>query len=240
MRDQTVPQGKWEFNADVTEVFDDMLTRSIPGFNDMRELSTALACEFAQDGTAIVDLGCSRGGSLAPILEIRLHRNKYIGIEISEPMREAAKQRFANLPPNIDIKILGMDLREEFPNVKSSVILSILTIQFIPIEHRQEVLRKCFLSLDEGGAMILVEKVLGNDSYSNNLFIKLYYDLKGRNGYTEEQINSKRKALEGVLVPVTSNWNEELLFTAGFSKVEMFWRNLNFAGWIAVKSKNEK
>jgi tRNA (cmo5U34)-methyltransferase len=59
--------------------------------------------------------------------------------------------------------------------------------------------------------------------------------MKGRNGYTEEEINSKRIALEGVLVPVTANWNEQLLRDAGFTQVECFWRNLNFAGWIAIK-----
>jgi tRNA (cmo5U34)-methyltransferase len=59
--------------------------------------------------------------------------------------------------------------------------------------------------------------------------------MKGQNGYTEEEINSKRIALEGVLVPVTAKWNEQLLRDAGFNQVECFWRNLNFAGWIAIK-----
>lgn len=236
MKDETVPSGKWDFNEAVTEVFDDMLARSIPGFVDMRNLSTSLVCEFAQDQTYIVDLGCSRGGSLAPIIENRTSNNKYLGIEISEPMRLAAQKRFSNLAPDIGIQILGIDLREEFPEVQSSVIMSILTLQFIPIEYRQAILRKCFLSLNKGGAIILVEKILGNDSFTNNLFVKLYYELKGANGYTEEQINSKRRALEGVLVPVTALWNQELLESAGFSNVEMFWKNLNFAGWIGVKN----
>jgi tRNA (cmo5U34)-methyltransferase len=42
-------------------------------------------------------------------------------------------------------------------------------------------------------------------------------------------------ALEGVLVPVTAAWNEQLLKGAGFSQVECFWRWMNFAGWVAVK-----
>jgi tRNA (cmo5U34)-methyltransferase len=80
-----------------------------------------------------------------------------------------------------------------------------------------------------------VDKILGNNAHLNSTFVDLYYGMKGRNGYTEEEINSKRIALEGVLVPVTASWNEQLLRDAGFSQVECFWRNLNFAGWIAVK-----
>lgn len=30
MKDETIPIGKWEFDEKVTEVFDDMLLRSIP------------------------------------------------------------------------------------------------------------------------------------------------------------------------------------------------------------------
>ena len=40
----------------------------------------------------------------------------------------------------------------------------------------------------------------------------------------------------GVLVPVTAHWNEELLRQEGFTSVDCFWRHLNFAGWVAVKS----
>ena len=236
MKDQVIPKNKWEFNDDVTAVFDDMLERSIPGFKEMRELTTSLACEFAQDGTDILDLGCSRGGSLASIVDRRLGKNRYIGVEISNPMRQAAIKRFSGLPKNIFIDIVGTDLREDFPEAKTSVVLSVLTLQFIPIEYRQEILKKCFQSLNQNGAIILVEKVLGNDAFLNNLFVKLYYELKGNNGYTEEQINTKRKALEGVLVPVTSSWNQDLLKSAGFSHIEVFWRNLNFAGWIGIKN----
>ena len=42
-------------------------------------------------------------------------------------------------------------------------------------------------------------------------------------------------SLEGVLVPVTAKWNEQLLRSAGFAEVDMFWRWMNFAGWVAVK-----
>ena len=42
-------------------------------------------------------------------------------------------------------------------------------------------------------------------------------------------------ALEGVLVPVTASWNAELLRSAGFTDVDVFWRWLNFAGFVAIK-----
>ena len=233
--DQVVPGDKWEFDNQVTEVFDNMLERSIPGYLDMRRLTSILAIEFAKPGTYIVDLGCSRGGSLQQIVDKLGNKNKYIGIEISNPMRMAAIERFKGYK-DIVLSIKDIDLRHDFPVEESSVVLSVLTLQFIPIEYRQQVLAKAYASLIDGGIFILVEKILGRDSHTNDLFVKLYYDLKGENGYSEEQINTKRRSLEGVLVPVTSDWNEQLMKSAGFQHVECFWRNLNFAGWIGVKN----
>ena len=60
-------------------------------------------------------------------------------------------------------------------------------------------------------------------------------DMKRRNGYSEEQIMDKRRSLENVLSPLKPEWNVDMLRTAGFDKVDMFWRCLNFCGWIAVK-----
>lgn len=69
----------------------------------------------------------------------------------------------------------------------------------------------------------------------DDLMVELYYEMKRENGYTEEQIAAKRRSLENVLSPLKAEWNADLLRTAGFRKVDMFWRCLNFCGWIAVK-----
>lgn len=65
--------------------------------------------------------------------------------------------------------------------------------------------------------------------------LDLYYQMKRENGYTEEKIMQKRKSLENVLSPLKAEWNEDMLHEAGFEKVDMFWRCLNFCGWVAIK-----
>jgi tRNA (cmo5U34)-methyltransferase len=230
MKDEVMADAKWEFNAQVTEVFDDMLARSIPDYEGMRRITTELATRFAQEGTSIVDLGCSRGAALKPIMKALENLDvRYMGLEISDPMFQAAKEEI----PTADVR--KFDLREGYPKVISSVTLSILTLQFIPIEYRQRIIQDVYDSLTPNGVFIFVEKILGADSYADNVFVNTYLDRKGNNGYTQEQINNKRKALEGVLVPVTDKWNKELLTDAGFKHVDCYWRHLNFAGWFGVK-----
>ncbi|SKG08343.1 methyltransferase domain-containing protein [Mycobacteroides abscessus] len=229
--DHTVPDGRWMFNGEVAEVFDNMLQRSIPNYHTMRAAVFDLGRRFVSDEPYVVDIGASRGEAIAPFVTQCSGKGKFIAVESASSMAEVLRTRFAN--DNVDVH--EADIRRYCPDGPIDVVLVILTLQFIPIEHRQKVIRKLYERIRPGGAMILVEKILGGDSEINELMVDLYYELKLHNGYTREDIDRKALSLEGVLVPVTSRWNEELLNSAGFSSVECFWRWMNFSGWIAVK-----
>ncbi len=236
--DQFLPvEGKrWQFDGDVTDVFENMLARSIPEYATMRSLVFDIGKTMVQPGTAIVDLGCSKGDALAPFVRQFGSANSYVGAELSEAMLQAAQRRFA---PEIDqgiVDIRRLDLRTEYPPEKASLTLAVLTIQFTPIEYRKRILQRIAAQAVPGGGLILVEKILGSSALIDDLLTRHYYALKAARGYTAEQIERKRLALEGVLVPVSAKWNEDLLREAGFNEIECFWRWCNFAGWVAIKN----
>lgn len=235
-KDEVMPEGKWAFDEEVTSSFDNMLQRSIPQYDVMRKATFDLACRYIQPGTDIVDLGCSRGEALAPLIERFGAHNRFLGIDVSEPMLEASQKRFEGYIKCNVVDIRKFDLREGYPPAKASVTLSILTLQFTPIEYRQRILRDIWKATLPGGALILVEKVLGATAELDQNFVDVYYSHKSDCGYSQDQIERKRLSLEGVLVPVTAKWNEELLRNAGFQDVDCFWRWMNFAGWLAIKA----
>lgn len=234
-KDLVVPEDKWKFNSEVTGCFDDMLERSIPQYDIMRKAVTDLAKNYVKNKTDIVDLGASKGDAIDPLIQEFGAYNRYILCETSKPMLEVCRTRFKGL---IDVNVVAVrdiDLRTDFPYSNASVILSVLTLMFIPINYRQNILRKCYEMLNEGGALIVVEKVLGNSAEIDKIMIDLYHNKKNENGYDQEAIVRKSLSLEGVLVPLTAKWNEMLLYEAGFRFVDSFWRWMNFAGWIAIK-----
>jgi tRNA (cmo5U34)-methyltransferase len=230
-----LPDGHWQFDGEVTQVFDDMLQRSIPQYEVMRRSVFDVARRFVVDGTAIVDLGCSRGGAMAPFVQEFGARNRYIGIEVSAPMRAAATAAFESEIRAGMVEIRDLDLRTAYPEPPASLTLAVLVLQFVPIEYRQRVVRNIYRHTVPGGAVVLVEKILGADAELDQLFVDLYLEMKRESGYTQEEIDRKRLSLEGKLVPVTSRWNEELLLRAGFHHVDCFWRWMNFAAWVAVR-----
>jgi tRNA (cmo5U34)-methyltransferase len=235
LTNDTIPEGQWTFDEDVTTVFDNMLARSIPQYPTMRELVLTIAVSFATSvpkPTVLVDLGCSRGESIAA-LRVALGSDAFfVGIDSSEPMLAAARIRFRGCD---NVRIDHLDLRSGYPEAQASVTLVVLTLQFVPLEHRQRVVHNIFIHTRPGGAFVLVEKVLGASSGINATMVETYEAMKARNGYTSEQIDRKRVSLEGVLVPLTAAWNEDLLRQAGFHYIDCFWRWMNFAGWIAVR-----
>lgn len=241
LADDHIADGRWSFDSAVTDRFDDMLERSIPQYDTMRDLVAEIAGRFLRPRSTVLDIGTSRGEALAQLNPSAHPDTHFVGVECSPPMLAAARDRFAGYG---NVTVLDHDLRSGLPDTGGlhttadgalSVCLSVLTAMFVPIEHRPRLIAEIHDRLAPGGVLLLVEKTLGDTSRIDDLLASLYLDRKRRVGYTEEQIARKRLALEGVLVPVTAGWNETMLRRAGFDHVDLFWRWGPFAGWVAVK-----
>lgn len=232
--DQVVPGKKWAFGPEVARCFDDMLRRSIPDYDTMRKLVLDLGSRFIQEHSDVLDIGCSRGEALAPFIDRFGAANRFVGLDESLPMLSECRSRFRLLERAGVVDIRMHDLRDGLPLLMPSLILSVLTLQFVPIECRQRIVADAFRILRPGGAMIVVEKILGDDSAADRLLVNSYYAQKRANGYSADDIDAKRKSLQGVLVPLTAAGNEQMLRAEGF-RVQRFWQALNFAGWLAIK-----
>ncbi len=226
----------FEFNHDVAEVFDDMVSRSVPFYDEIHKIILDLV-DRKYEGGAIYDLGCSTATTIS-ILDKHFKKRgfktpDYIGIDNSAPMLEKASEKIKRN------KVINAELVcSDIANVnfrKSGMIIMNYTLQFIKPTERPDLLKKIYKSLDKGGMFILSEKIKSSGHTVNDLLIELYYDFKRRNGYSELEISQKREALENVLIPITPEKQIELLKKAGFKKVEMIFRWYNFACYLGVK-----
>ena len=213
--DQTTPAAgaKWKFDEQVTAAFDDMLSRSVPDYATMRRLVFDLGSRFVQKGTDIVDLGSSRGAGLAPFVDRFGSLNRHIAVDEAGPMLDSCRERFGSMIDVGVVKVIDHNLAEG-----------------------QRLIADVYRATVPGGALIFVEKTIGDSADLDSLLVDSYYDHKRANGYSEEQIQSKRQSLRGVLMPFTASANEALLRSEGFN-IQPFWRALNFCGWLAIKSK---
>jgi tRNA (cmo5U34)-methyltransferase len=203
----------------------------------MRDTVIKMISPIITNGGHILDLGCSHGEMIAKLIKdlgSSMYVN-YVGVDSSTAMVSKARTRFAD-DERVTI-VHGNIADAEMQRLRYDSILSILTLQFIPVEHRQDILKQVHDALTPNGCFILVEKVLGESSSGQDHLVSVYHQMKKDNGYSEEQVEAKRVSLQNVLVPLRASENIRMLKSAGFSVVQPFWQNLNFVGIYASKEK---
>lgn len=234
-RGEATPGG-FRFDAEVARVFSDMIARSVPGYAETVALSGWLAGRFGREGTHFYDLGCSLGATLFAGLRATADRELHAtGVDSSAPMLERCRTRLAELELPRQPELLEADVREVVFAPASFVALN-WTLQFVPVEDREALLRRIHDALVPGGALVLSEKVVEEDPDAQALLDRLHLDFKRAQGYSELEIAAKRAAIEDVLVPETITAHRARLARAGFSTVTVVARTLNFATLLAVRA----
>lgn len=227
--------GDFAFTAKVANVFDDMVSRSVPFYEEMQRMTCELAKAFARPDTRLYDIGCSTATTLLALDEVVDPTVHFVGIDNSESMLDKARQKLKESGTSRSIEFITTDLHQGPVIEDASVVTMLLTLQFVRPLYRERVMQRIASGLHEQGCLIMVEKLTSEDTLFNRLFIGHYYDFKRRNGYSETEIAKKREALENVLIPYRLEENIDLLKSSGFRSVECFFRWYNFCGIIAMK-----
>ena len=225
----------FKFDKKVVTVFDDMVTRSVPFYLEIQRMISELASEYALKNTVVYDLGCSTGTTMVNMNNTVANDIKFIGIDDSSQMLDQCRANILKIGFDREFELLNYDLNKGFPIKNASVVVLCLTLQFIRPLYRVKLLQEVLAGMVDGGCLILVEKILGEESSLNRNFIKYYYDFKKRNHYSEMEIAQKREALENVLVPYKLSEDIEMVQNAGFPHCEVFFKWYNFAGLVALK-----
>lgn len=225
----------FSFDENVVEVFPDMIQRSVPGYATIVSTMGKLAGQYAQSNSNLYDLGCSLGAvTLSMRRNIEKQNCEIIAVDNSKAMVERCQLHLKGFKSDVPVNVVLGDITElELKN--ASVVALNFTLQFIPQEQREDVLKRIFNSLKPGGVLLLSEKIKGENELTDNLLIDLHHDFKRHNGYSELEISQKRTAIENVMRPNTLSTHLERLNTIGFSQTQVWYQCFNFCSLIAIK-----
>ena len=225
----------FEFNEKVVGVFDDMINRSVPLYGELIRRQAQLAARYHRPEGRIYDLGCSNG-NLGLLLMAELGEREYAmtAVDSSAPMLEAYGRRLAERPGASRVSLLQEDIRS-VPINDASVVIVNLTLQFLPVADREDLIRRVYDGLLPGGILLFTEKVVHENPEMSALQQEYYYRFKKENGYSELEISQKRDALENVLVPETVETHVRRLSEAGFDKIDNWLKWFNFAAFLCRK-----
>ncbi len=223
------------FNHRVAEVFDDMLSRSIPYYRTVIDGIVPLIKQRLRQGLTVYDLGCSTGTAL---LEISRQLNddsiQFIGVDNAPAMIDKAKRKKEMFADTDRIEFRQGDI-VHCDLANAGVIICNYTLQFLRPMARQSFVKQLFEALPNDGLLILSEKNISHSHRLNRDFINIYHGFKRKQGYSELEIAAKREALENILVPFSLDENTNMLHEAGFKEVETFFKWFNFTSLVALK-----
>lgn len=218
----------WRFNKEMVNNFDDHVKKSVPLYEEFHKDIINMSVYFSQKNTKIIDIGTSTGVLLNDLYNINKHRNmECIGIDIEKDMIEECNNRYNNLKFEVCDAL-------DFDYTNSSIITSVLTLQFINKKERKEIIKKIHNEMNEDGSLFIVEKVKNNIPDVHDIYNDIYYDFK-RDNLTDEDVLDKNVSLRGVMKPLTLQDNIQILKNAGFNKIDVFMKYNNFVGLLAIK-----
>ena len=223
----------FRFDQDVVKVFDDMVRRSVPGYDSMIQMIGLIARMYGQDNTNYYDLGSSTGAiTLSIALNNKSKNNQFFAIDNSKEMVEQCEK---NLHSKVDnLQAICDDINQVQIKSASIVVLN-LTLQFIDVNLRSNLIKKIYDGLESGGILIISEKIHFDDAVTQNQITKLHMDFKKENGYSELEIANKRQAIENVLITETKEQHLNRLRDCGFVETSCFFQCLNFVSFLSVK-----
>lgn len=214
--------------------FDRHITTSIRGYDNLRSDCVSFSQYFIQKDSVVLDIGCSSGEMLASIREYNLKRFssvKYVGLDVEGSFKDQWSERRTR---NLTFKKTDARTYAGYGNL--SLVYSLFTLQFLPEADRLALVKKVYEGLNDGGALILSEKVLAKNAKFQDMLAFTYYDYK-RKSFSEKEILDKERSIRDQM----HLWSEfkifEMLRSAGFkpNNMQLFWRNHLFVGIVAMK-----
>lgn len=214
---------KFEFGT--VSDFDNHISSSIMGYDLLHSLIVNVSSFFIKANTIPVDLGCTTGKLLLKVSE--KYSIKGIGFDILD------KNFISGVSDLIDLKVADIT-GDGFEIPKTDLIYCIFTLQFLDINNRLPLLKKCYQSLNTNGALIVCEKEIANDGAIQEVFTFSNYDNK-RQKFTDSEILEKEVKLRHTMTNLRCSENVRMFKNAGFKIVEPFFQSLNFKGYILRK-----
>jgi len=220
------------------EGFDNHIDSSIRGYSNLLDDVVSFSRYFVENHSKVVDVGCSTGKLTKMIVGNNPNRQyaHYVGVELAGSFYDDLTERYKEIRTDYPWAMLewvkGDVVNYEFKNC--SLVTSLFTLQFMPKTIRQSMIQKIYDGLNEGGAFIFAEKLMCESAFFQELLTFNHYDYK-RKTFSPDEIMDKEVKLRDMLKPNTWRELNTMVMDAGFKETQIFWRNHQFVGVIAIK-----
>jgi len=224
----------FEFTKNVSEAFDDMALRSIPLYENLHVVLLEWAKRAPIDRVSrIYDIGCATGTGVNYLARYLETPCQFIGLDTSAHMVALAREKTSLLENHKFTFLCQNASRYSFESC--SFVVMNYTLQFLPRDLREGLLRKIYEALTPGGILFLSEKLRFDCPIIQQQIDEIYFTHKRSKNYSECEIQQKKKSLENFLVPITEEEQKSMLKSAGFDFQQVVLKWHQFTSFVAIK-----
>src|SRR3989339_1724562 len=145
----------FHFGRKVANVFDDMVSRSVPFYDEIQRMIGEMSQDFIAEGANVYDLGCSTGTTLLGLDRTAKQDVKFIGIDESEEMLKKCRANFEAAGMKRPYELIKGDLNQGVILDNPSVVIMCLTLQFIRPLYREKIIQQIYDQLNPMGCLII-------------------------------------------------------------------------------------
>ena len=230
--DQECGYQPFAFSQAVVNVFNDMISRSVPGYWLSNLGIGGMTKRYAQAQSNIYDLGCSLGASsLSIIAQGAKNGANLIAVDASLPMIQRLKNTLHHHSWQKEVHVHHHDILD-FPLQNASVVILHYTLQFIPPQKRTALLSRIRSALKPDGVLLISEKIRFDDKQEEQAIRGWHHDFKAIQGYSPLEIEQKSRDIKQVMQIDTQKQLEQRFDHAQFSHFRSWMRCYNFSSYI--------
>lgn len=213
----------WTFESeDIANKFDDHVREQLPWYDMVTDAVVYIVRNYLTEGERITEHGASTGNMINKLLPLIIERKASIhGIEKSFSMFDKMIDRFTEDLRDL-MSLECSDICDE-PYDVSQVHILFLTLMFVPVHKRQNLIDSIKQKTKKGGVIVIVDKILDHNGYFATVLKRLGMHWKIEQGAELEDVIRKEMSLAGVQIPIDPD-----LVRDG----KEFFRMGEFAGWV--------
>ncbi len=203
--------------------------RLVPGWADLQRMAALLVAERAPQHASVLVVGAGGGVELKAFAEM-YSMWRFVGVDPSKPMLELAE---STLGPLASRALLHHGYVETAPEGPFDAATCLLTMHFVAVEERLDMLREIRRRLVHGAPFVMAHMSFPQDDGERELWLSRYAAFAICSGVDPENARNAASTI-GARLPILSPGDEEaLLSDAGFTGVHLFYAGLAFRGWVA-------
>jgi tRNA (cmo5U34)-methyltransferase len=205
----------FKFSGEMTgKNFDMHVNEQLPFYSMLTSAVSMIVRNYLPKHGRMYDIGASTGNITKAIADFAKDRDtEIISIDSSEDMASTWQgYGFFKTANAIDFKYEKFD-----------VAVCFLVLMFMTKAERYRLIEKLKDRMNEGGIIIIVDKITVEGGYFGTVLRRMTFDYKLKNGASPNEIINKELSLSGILRPFDDNETE------GFKE---FFRLGEFVGWV--------